>query len=253
MRSARTFLFPAFLYYAYLTPVIAKVTVDLLNCAGPAGPPIRDTIDCLYVLDIMSFTPNPLEPALFRDGDCVVLLYRIYSQTPWADGKSALLPPGRGPQPENTPFHPGLFPKVVEVASDLVQMCFDEPYSGNRARGAGACGRPNSGGTTILVGGTLADPGPHNYGLEVFSAPRDMPKGIKQYRLRGPDPLTFHIYEAPTWAPSPRSLSPLGSPSRTDIAALPARPSGSPRGGATPNNQRSAKRKWDGASTSGRS
>lgn len=257
MLSARTFLFPALLYCVCLTPIIATVTVKLLNCAGFADPPIRDTIDCLHVLDIMSLTPNPLEPAFFRDGDCVALLYRVYSQTPWAHGGSAVsprMPPGRGPRPENAPFHPELFPTVVKVASDLVQKCFDEPYSGNRARGAGARGCPNSGGTTILVGGTLADPCPHNYGIEVFSAPRDMPKGIKQYRMGGPDPLTFHIYEAPTWAPSARSSSQPGSPSRADTAALHARPSGSSRRGAMPNDRSSAKRKWDdGASKSGRS
>jgi len=217
MPSARTFLFTAFLHYAYLTPIIAKVAVNVLRCATPADPPISDTIDCHHALDVMSFTPNPLEPAIFRDGDCVILLYHIYSQTPWADGTSTASPvmlPGRGPRPKDASFHPELFPKVVECARDLVQLCFDEPYSGTHPRRAGARGRPNTGGTSLVIGRSSKGPPTHEYGLEVFSAPRDMPKGIKEYHVSESGELTFHVYEAPTWPPSPRPSSPPGSPSK---------------------------------------
>lgn len=206
MLTARTLLIAIFLYSCYLTPTIAELKYAPITCMPPMSSPIKDTSDCLRALEVMRDTQNPLEPAVFRAGECVIMLTRMFPQPENRDRVSRIMampPPDFGPRPEKARFHRELFPAVVERSRDVLVQCFDPPsiQGGNRP---GDPAKTNTGWTHIEIRDHPEAPFTHAYGLAVTSAPPSMPKGIKIFELLlNTRKLSTHVYEGPARSRSP--------------------------------------------------
>lgn len=52
--------------------------MDSPTLCTPPNPPIEQEIDCFHAVDLKSNTPNPMLPAAFRHGHCLLLLRGLY-------------------------------------------------------------------------------------------------------------------------------------------------------------------------------
>lgn len=58
---------------SYLMPPMDSPTL-----CTPPNPPIEPETDCFHAVDLMSNTPNPMLPAAFRHGHCLLFLRGLY-------------------------------------------------------------------------------------------------------------------------------------------------------------------------------
>lgn len=80
------------LLYYYLEPILAVGNSDNIHCE-PQNPPLRKSTDCFHAIGLMVNTLHPSVPAIFRYGECMILLQELKPQTPPPPVLDALPPP----------------------------------------------------------------------------------------------------------------------------------------------------------------
>ena len=191
------------LLFFYLNPIIA-VPEASVTCTAQ-DPPLRRSSDCAHAIGLMTNTLEPLNPAAFRYGECLVLLRVLYPYAPPLKVDSGL-PPPEGLLSLRT--------RPANLADEV--LVFDDILLGGARDSATAVFRyclrdkpPRLG--SILLWHQRGS-AKKFYHITLQTVPEDMPMGAsrweKKQRVDGPDDPScarYHVYYPP------RTLSPSGN------------------------------------------